>query len=341
MRASCVLYDSLSRRYGSSNKMARMVQSGTATFANPVDYCAAIGAAGLKLIVTGGGDFNARLSWLKLDHLFLLPAAKICRVSAFSRCRRSKYFFRFQPNQSRPLTYGGFCLQLGDVVLHGHGERSHQRTNGKSQWGLISLSHEELAAYAKALTGTEISSSPEGRVLRPSRSTAGRLLRLHSEVCRLAETRQELIANPEVARALEQELFQTLISCLTADDAGSHSRRNRHHAEIMSRFEDALASYHEPRLNLPALCSAIDVPERTLRMCSAESLGLSPTRYHLLRRLNGARSELLNADPETTSVTEIAHNHQFVELGRFAVAYRTVFGEMPSATLRRSSIKKA
>ena len=341
MRASCVLYDLLSRRYGSSNKMARMVQSGTATFANPVDYCAAIGAAGLKLIVTGGGAFNARLSWLKLDHLFLLHGREnLPRIGFFSLSPKQA-FFSFPTKPESPLTYGGFCLQLGDVVLHGHGERSHQRTNGKSQWGLISLSHGGLAAYAKVLTGTTISSSPEGRVLRPSHSTAGRLLLLHRKVCRLVETRQELIANPEVARALEQELLQTLISCLMADDAGSHSRRNRHHAEIMSWFEDALASYHEPRLNLPALCSAIDVPERTLRMCSAESLGLSPTRYHLLRRLNGARSELLNADPETTSVTQIAHNHQFVELGRFAVAYRTVFGEMPSATLRRSSIKKA
>ena len=68
---------------------------------------------------------------------------------------------------------------------------------------------------------------------------------------------------------------------------------------------------------------------------------MSPTRYHLLRRLNGARSELLNADPETTSVRQIAHNHKFVELGRFAVAYRTVFGEMPSFTLRHSRIKRA
>jgi transcriptional regulator GlxA family with amidase domain len=109
----------------------------------------------------------------------------------------------------------------------------------------------------------------------------------------------------------------------------------------MIRFEEALALYGEPHLNLPALCSAIGVPERTLRMCSAELLGMSPTRYYLLRRLNAARSELLSADPETTSVTQIAHNHQFLELGRFAVAYRTVFGEMPSFTLRHSTIKTA
>ena len=64
------------------------------------------------------------------------------------------------------------------------------------------------------------------------------------------------------------------------------------------------------------------------------ALGQEP-RIALRKRL----SELLSADPETTSVTEIAHNHQFVELGRFAVAYRAVFGEMPSFTLRRSTIK--
>jgi transcriptional regulator GlxA family with amidase domain len=90
-----------------------------------------------------------------------------------------------------------------------------------------------------------------------------------------------------------------------------------------------------PRLNLPALCSAIGVPERTLRMCSTEALGMSPTRYHLFRRLNGARSALLSADPETVTVAEIARNHRFLELGRFAVTYRTIFGEIPSFTLQR------
>ena len=127
MRASCVLYDSLSRRYGSSNKMARMVQSGTATFANPVDYCAAIGAAGLKLIVTGGGAFNARLSWLKLDQSFpcFTAARKSAAYRLFLVVAEASIFFVSNQTRKSPLTYGGFCLQLGDVVLHGHGERSH------------------------------------------------------------------------------------------------------------------------------------------------------------------------------------------------------------------------
>jgi transcriptional regulator GlxA family with amidase domain len=75
------------------------------------------------------------------------------------------------------------------------------------------------------------------------------------------------------------------------------------------------------------------VPERTLRSCCAEFLGVSPMRYLLLQRLNKARSALRRADPSTTSVTQIARSHQFRELGRFAVTYRTTFGETPSATL--------
>jgi hypothetical protein len=34
-------------------------------------------------------------------------------------------------------------------------------------------------------------------------------------------------------------------------------------------------------------------------------------------------------------VAEHARRHGFTELGRFAVVYRTVFGESPSTTLRR------
>jgi len=44
-------------------------------------------------------------------------------------------------------------------------------------------------------------------------------------------------------------------------------------------------------------------------------------------RLNMARSALRRADPGTASVAEIARDYHFTELGRFAAAYRAVFGE--------------
>ena len=316
-----------------------MAENGTATFASPDGYAAAIGVARVNLVVTGGSDFNGRLTWLNLGHLHVLQGRENLPRIGFFVLSPAHAFVSFPTNAGAPLTYGGIGLQFGDVVFHSRGERLHQRTIGEGQWGLISLPPAQLAACARALTGLKMISPPEGRVLRPSRTAARRLLRLHSKACRLVETRHELIANPEVARALEQELLHALVNCLTAGDAEGNPRTRQHHADIMVRFEDALAAHGEPHLNLPALCVAIGVPERTLRLCCTEFLGMSPTRYYLLRRLNMARSALRRADPATASVAEIARNHKFVELGRFAAAYRAVFGEMPSSTLRRSVIR--
>jgi AraC-like DNA-binding protein len=312
-----------------------MAENGTATFADPDDYQTGIRDANVNVIVTGGGDFNARLTWLNLRRLHVLRACENLPRIAFISLSPAQVFVSFPTSESPPLIYSGLGLQFGDVVFHSCGERTHQRTSGESQWGLISLPSEQLAACAKALTGLEITSPPGGRVLRPLRSAALRLLRLHSKVCRLAETRLKLISNPEVARALEQELVYALVNCLMADNANSNLKTNRHHADIMARFEDALTAHGSPQLSMPALCSVIGVPERTLRVCCTKFLGMSPTRYFLLRRLNMARSALRRADPATASVAEIARIHQFPELGRFAVTYRAVFGERPSSTLRR------
>jgi len=91
----------------------------------------------------------------------------------------------------------------------------------------------------------------------------------------------------------------------------------------------------EQPIYIPELCAAIGVPERTLRVCCQEQLGMSPKRYLLLRRMNLARRALRNGSPGTTMVTEIATQNGFWQFGRFAGEYKSLFGEAPSATLHR------
>jgi AraC-like DNA-binding protein len=62
---------------------------------------------------------------------------------------------------------------------------------------------------------------------------------------------------------------------------------------------------------------------------------MGPIRYLTLRRMHLARRALSRADSSMATVTQIATDHGFWELGRFAVAYHALFGEPPSTTLRR------
>jgi AraC-like DNA-binding protein len=315
---------------------AAMTGSGTALYDDPDGYQVGIEGAAIRIVVTGGGDFKARLTWLSLRRLYACCGSEKLSRIAYVSLAPERVFVSFPINRSCSM-YDGVKLQPGDVVFHGTGERLYHSTVGSCQWGLVSLPPEQLAASARALTGKEIFPPPVGRVFRPSKLDATRLLRLHSKACRLAETRHELVANPQVARALEQDLLHALVNCLTPDGSeGDVEPRRRHHAEIMIRFEEALAEHTGRHFTMPELCARIGVPERTLRTCCTEFLGMSPTRYLLMQRLNMTRSALRRADPATASVAEIARNYQFPEPGRFAVTYRNTFGELPSATLRRA-----
>ena len=105
---------------------------------------------------------------------------------------------------------------------------------------------------------------------------------------------------------------------------------------VIRHFEDFLASHPNQPLHLVEICVAIGVAERTLRAACEAHFGMGPIRYLTLRRMQLVRQALQHADPRTTNVTRIATAHGFWELGRFSVAYRTLFGESPSETLKLS-----
>jgi len=98
----------------------------------------------------------------------------------------------------------------------------------------------------------------------------------------------------------------------------------------------ALADLDQP-LHISTLCRALAVSERTLRKAFHKTHGVPPCRHLRMLRLSQARRALLSADGHFVTVTEIATGFGFVELGRFSVEYRKLFGESPSQTLSRAA----
>jgi AraC-like DNA-binding protein len=89
-------------------------------------------------------------------------------------------------------------------------------------------------------------------------------------------------------------------------------------AQIVARFKKFLRTIRYEPVCLAEICAAIGVPERTLRLCCQERFGLGPIHYLRLRRMHLARRSLLNAGSFRT-VTQIASDYGFSELGRFSV----------------------
>src|SRR4029077_17511630 len=184
-----------------------MAENGTITFSDPDGYAAGFGDARINLTITGAGDFKARLTRLKLKDLKVYRFCESLPRIAYISLPPEQMFLSF-PVGAVSLISDGFALRNGHIILHGRGERTHQRSNGACKWGLVSLSPGQFASCGKALTGQRIVAPHASRILRPARADVLRFQRLFAQACYLAEAaRQKLIERPEVARALEQELL--------------------------------------------------------------------------------------------------------------------------------------
>src|SRR5258708_27404885 len=185
--------------------------SGTRTFLEPDHYEASLRLAQIEILIALSSKFKARLTWAELNDLQVLRCEEDVPRVAYV-CLGPELSFVTFPTHSGPLpVWSGTELLPGEIVFHGRGERLHQSTPGSFVWNVIALDPVQLEKYGRALSGKPFSSPSEGKILRPSPPDFARLRRLHTQVCRPAETKPRLLAHTEVARAIEQGLIQTLV----------------------------------------------------------------------------------------------------------------------------------
>jgi AraC-like DNA-binding protein len=310
-----------------------MIGCGTTIFTDPDDFRANLPGPAFDLVLTGHERFRARLSWLKMAQLSVVHIEESAPRIAFLSLPAASIFVSFPLRREQATVWNGTALKPGLLVLHSEGDRFHQRLTGTARWGMAWLPRTTLLAHGRALLCTELA-LPVTKIVDAPSDVIQRFRRLHAQACRLAQSRPEVASHPEAVRALEQELIHALVHAIAANVPQDADVKRRHHADVMSRFERVLASRSDRPLTMAELSAGVGVPERTLRMRCAEFLGMSPLAYARLRRLNLAHWTFQRADSRAASVARVARKFGFSELGRFAAAYRAIFGEAPSATLR-------
>ncbi len=313
-----------------------MLDSAVLTFSDPQHHQAAIRAGDVKVLVTAPGEYRADLTRIDLHRLWMQRGREtLPRIAQVNLARgRSPIFFHADTDQASSV-HSGMELQSDDIMFYSPGSVHHLHTSAECRWGAMSLTPDDLAAAGRAIAGVDIVAPSVTQKLHAPPHLMARLRSVHAAAGHLAATTPDILVHPEVARAMEHELVRAMIGCLSEGKAESAAPGHQRIA-VMQRFEQVLnESEGQPRY-VAEICAAIGVAERTLRLHCLEHLGLSPHRYLWLRRMYQARQALSLADATATNVSTIATDHGFWEFGRFSVAYRKLFGETPSATLRRA-----
>ncbi|WP_323122022.1 anthranilate 1,2-dioxygenase regulatory protein AndR [Burkholderia alba] len=137
-------------------------------------------------------------------------------------------------------------------------------------------------------------------------------------------------ANPRVASRLEHLLLDLLID--GHPPVSASARRHDPAPGFVRRAQDYIDTHFGQPLQLADIAQAAGAPERTLRDGFLQFRGVSPMQYLRQIRLEHARDLLRAAAPERR-IADIALDCGFTHLGRFAIAYRERFGELPSATI--------
>ncbi|WP_312002430.1 helix-turn-helix domain-containing protein [Bradyrhizobium hereditatis] len=102
---------------------------------------------------------------------------------------------------------------------------------------------------------------------------------------------------------------------------------------MVRQVEDCLDARPTEPVHISQICSQLHVSRRTLHRAFHEALGTGPIAF-LHRRLCAVHT-ILRASHDVRTISDIALQFGFQNLGRFAGYYHQLFGEYPSETRQR------
>jgi AraC-like DNA-binding protein len=308
----------------------------SSVFSEPDDFEAAMRAdGGVSLVTTEPGQFRARITQVALNGMRLLDVNENVPRIAFIKIPEDTLLVALSLSRWPDWFWNGQEVQAGELATLGPGETAHVRTNGQIHWCAVSLACNEFARLSRALIGKPIDLRSELRRWRPPPAALRELTGLHQIAIKAIQADTHPIGAVDAAHGLEQQVIQAVTECLASGSRLPPIPVSPQPQDLMSRLEALLADDSTANMDTTALSGALGVSDRLLRQRCADTLGMSLNRYLWVRRMHAVRLALSRAPKGDVRIREVAQSFGFHSPGRFAGAYRSLFGERPSVTLRQ------
>ena len=174
-------------------------------------------------------------------------------------------------------------------------------------------------------------------LVRPS--AAGRLRHGLLEILRALERKPELLDFHASRQAMRDDVLSLALDLLAPGAARDRwalqpSARGR----LVRGVREYVLDHPGAPPAVAELCHRFGVSRRALQYAFEDLAGLGVAQFLRCVRLNGARRDLLAGPAEAAvAIGDIAAHWGFWHLPRFSGYYRSLFGELPSATRRRAA----
>ena len=285
------------------------------------------------------GQFQGSLSELCFGsaQLFLEKTShalrQVCVVPA------DYVWFGLPFSSSRSVRINGVAVDADRIAMHRGGMDFELVTPDQLQfWGIV-VKEELLMNYARQF---ECEARFQRILDQPVLGVCDAKIRYVQHECNDILLQSEAAGGNSCAlseplrRSLADKTLSALFSLfdgvepITADRRSAQSRHR-----LVERADTFVRTNNDRLVTVSELCSALNVSRRALQNGFQDTLGISPHAYIRTVSLNGVRSHLKNADSPYSSVQDAAAAYGFWHMSQFALDYRHLFGELPSATIKR------
>jgi len=140
--------------------------------------------------------------------------------------------------------------------------------------------------------------------------------------------------SPEIRRVIQDEVPYLLVQALISSDRQKKKLGTPARNKAMKAAVEYFHQIPNETASFTQFCRTSGINERTLQRAFRDHYGVSPKAYAKALNLNKVYKNLLNSNPRSTTISEVAGNFGFWHMSQFASDYRRHFGELPSTTLK-------
>jgi AraC-like DNA-binding protein len=310
----------------------------TETYREPEELEHAIPGLQLRATPLAKGAFHARLVTWSLDGLVFQTGSCSPLVIEFST-GQDVSAFQVPLLNRQDLLLNGRLASGHAVGLYGGGAELLRANHLNSTYGTLVMPMHTVEALLCPPAGLAIARPSADAMLiaeaRPWRRMAG-VIEAASSLTTQAPGDLAAAAPLAGLRASLLDAARAVLEHGTDTESVRRLNARQGWARIVREADAYLRAHAHRAIYTEELCTQLGVSPASLAEAFRQVMGTTPHRFLKLRRMAMVRAALRSAEGTPPLVKSVALDHGFWHLGQFALDYRAMYGETPSATLARA-----